>query len=254
MLLPSLILSRSLRQFHKRNQSAQPPLFVELGAYNGITYSNTLMLEKCCSWSGVLLEANPFNFEQLNTTNRNATKVHSAVCDRNANGTVAFSATGGVFAGMVEVLGKTARRHAKGLTRVPCDTLTNLLERAHVHFVDFLSLDVEGSEELVLNNTNLHQIGFMVMEESAGATSKALQRMNRALSRAGLVKADMGKLSTPSRSSVWGRAGTTFVPVAAPYERPSLRAALVKASSIYDEATQSGGRHAQKRSEPRPLR
>ena len=34
-------------------------VFVELGAYDGITSSNTLVLEKCHGWRGVLIEGKP---------------------------------------------------------------------------------------------------------------------------------------------------------------------------------------------------
>ena len=36
--------------------------FVEIGAYDGETGSNTLFLEKHKSWDGLLIEANPLTF------------------------------------------------------------------------------------------------------------------------------------------------------------------------------------------------
>ena len=52
--------------------------FVELGALNGHTYSNTLMLERCFNFTGLLIEANPHNFARLNSSRRAAAKVHWA--------------------------------------------------------------------------------------------------------------------------------------------------------------------------------
>ena len=42
-----------------------PGSFVELGAFTGIQFSNSLMLERCFGWDGVLVEGSPSNFAQL---------------------------------------------------------------------------------------------------------------------------------------------------------------------------------------------
>ena len=39
--------------------------FVELGALDGKTLSNTYMLERCFGWHGLLIEGSPQNFEKL---------------------------------------------------------------------------------------------------------------------------------------------------------------------------------------------
>lgn len=57
--------------------------FVELGALDGHTYSNTRVLNKCRGWSGLLLEANLQNYVKLltNLDRENVKVVHSAVCE-----------------------------------------------------------------------------------------------------------------------------------------------------------------------------
>ena len=39
--------------------------FVDVGAYDGITLSNTFILEKHLGWSGICIEPNPEAFEKL---------------------------------------------------------------------------------------------------------------------------------------------------------------------------------------------
>lgn len=134
--------------------------FVELGAFDGVVNSNTIMLERCYGWRGLLIEASPTNFAKLDKlSNRSATKVHSAVCkgatgDDAAGGFVEFSAAGDQFGGELELL-PNATLHSHRLarfnlrsntTRVPCAPLRTLMARAAVPEVDFLSLDVEGAE------------------------------------------------------------------------------------------------------------
>ena len=72
-----------------------PGTFVEMGALDGLTYSNTLVLERCFNWTGVLLEANPANYAKLLRSKRanNAKLVHAAVCKEGEH--VEISAQGG---------------------------------------------------------------------------------------------------------------------------------------------------------------
>ncbi|KOX67975.1 hypothetical protein WN51_08011 [Melipona quadrifasciata] len=46
--------------------------FVECGAYDGETRSNTLALERYLGWDGLLIEADPINFSNMMDKNRNA--------------------------------------------------------------------------------------------------------------------------------------------------------------------------------------
>ena len=54
MLLPTLL-----------STSDGPGYFVELGALDGVHYSNTLMLERCWRWDGLLIEANPNSYQNM---------------------------------------------------------------------------------------------------------------------------------------------------------------------------------------------
>jgi hypothetical protein len=76
--------------------------FVEIGALDGFTFSNTLMLERCFGWRGVLIEANPLNFAKLNASGRPSVKVQSAVCEADKDPSVVeFTVDGGPVAGQV---------------------------------------------------------------------------------------------------------------------------------------------------------
>ena len=109
--------------------SAQSPslggTFVELGALDGVTGSNTYALEKCLNWRGLLIEANPESYAKLQVSGRKAAKVHSAVCPR--PGYVNVTAHGSVFAGMPSEMSAAyirswgrhiPQRHA--VVEVPC--------------------------------------------------------------------------------------------------------------------------------------
>ena len=105
--------------------------FVELGALDGLTGSNTYALEKCLNWTGLLIEANPESYAKLQVSGRSAVRVHSAVCRR--PGYVNVTAHGGVFAGMPSEMSaayiRSWGRHipqCHAVVEVPCCSLTSL--------------------------------------------------------------------------------------------------------------------------------
>ena len=58
------------------------PASVEIGALDGLLYSNTLMLEKCLGWRGLLIEGNPTNAAKLLRAGRlNSVLETKAVCN-----------------------------------------------------------------------------------------------------------------------------------------------------------------------------
>lgn len=58
--------------------------FLEMGAYDGLRSSNSLLLERCFGWHGLLVEASPTNFEYLRRAvadgRRSSAIVHTAAC------------------------------------------------------------------------------------------------------------------------------------------------------------------------------
>ena len=120
--------------------------FVELGALDGMSMSNTYMLERCFSWRGLLVEANPANYAKLAASPRNVTKRHAAVCagDGSAGATVRMSIAGDNYAAMADLVDTKRKRHVgDGVVEVGCRSLTQLMREAGLHHgATFLSLDV----------------------------------------------------------------------------------------------------------------
>ena len=161
-----------------------------LGAYNGINGSNTLLLERCCNWTGTLIEANPENFAALQSSNRTSVKIHRAVCS-GAPSFVNMSLGGGLFAGMPEVRARSLRkrRWARQHVLVPCNSLRHILSDAgQMERIDFLSLDVEGAEEIVLDTVNASRFSVILLEHTS-LTSEALDRVHTTLLHAGHARA-----------------------------------------------------------------
>jgi hypothetical protein len=56
--------------------------FVEVGAYDGEFFSNTLIMEVEYGWTGVLIESVPQYYKNLLTKNRRACIVNACVSDK----------------------------------------------------------------------------------------------------------------------------------------------------------------------------
>ena len=195
-LLPTLMSVMNI-QPHKT------PTFVELGALDGVTISNSLRLEHCFRWHGLLIEANPNNFGQLlNHSGRRVSLRHSAVCA--TRGHVNFSVQAGPTAGEIGVMTRqhteTWKINTDRTVRVPCQSLASLMVEAALTqridgverpTADFLSLDVEGAEAKVLETIDPAAFRVMMIESKyqsteVAPTSSTDARVHELATRAGM--------------------------------------------------------------------
>lgn len=117
---------------HKRNG-----YFMDIGAYDGIKLSNTYYLEKEMEWDGVCIEPAKGAFLKL-MNNRSCLNIRSAVS--NSDGYAEF-----LEEGMIGRLTEGADQTIK------TQTLRTIINSFNLpRFVDYVSLDVEGSEYDVL--------------------------------------------------------------------------------------------------------
>jgi len=150
--------------------------FVELGAFDGISQSNSLHFEEK-GWRGVLIEPVPSSFEACRK-NRPLARVFNCAC-------VPFGQEGPVTINdvglMSTIQGAMGARepewlergagfagHAPVATQVPGRTLTAVLDEAGIQRVDLLLLDVEGFEIPVLNGLAFDRLAptWIVAEDS----------------------------------------------------------------------------------------
>ena len=125
-------------------------VYLEMGALDGITYSNTKFFEETLGWSGTLIEASPVFFKTLEKNRPNNRLFHNAVCSERKM--ITFSgnnAEAGIRAHMSDAHIK--RNNFGGATsQVQCERLSVLLKG--VSNIDLWSLDVEGAEYDVLQS------------------------------------------------------------------------------------------------------
>lgn len=123
----------------------RPGFFLEIGANDGFTFSNTVYLEKEFGWKGILVEANPRYMTSL-SARKNSVIVNKAVSAQ--RGQVAFI-DAGLYGGLESSLDRSHERHTHGAARITieCMALQEILDVTSAPSrVDFVSVDVEGSE------------------------------------------------------------------------------------------------------------
>ena len=123
--------------------------FLDVGAHDGLTISNTYLLERRYGWTGLCVEANPTTFQKL-VRNRRCHCLN--VCLDRDEGEVEF-ALRDVLGGIVDPALDNRASAGMGapIIRVKTVPLQKLLkEHAAPQIIDYLSIDIEGAEERVL--------------------------------------------------------------------------------------------------------
>jgi FkbM family methyltransferase len=142
--------------------------FVEVGVGDGITYSNTLMLERDFGWRGILAEPAAM-FHNAILGSRKSTLDWRAVSSETGNVLVfEQNNTVGELSGLA---GTRTRRGKQALSTYNVETirLDELLdEKGAPDEIDYISIDTEGSELSVLSGLSLakRKVWFFTIEHN----------------------------------------------------------------------------------------
>jgi FkbM family methyltransferase len=142
--------------------------FLDVGAYDGKDLSNTYLLEKEYSWRGICFEPLKEAFEKLRAC-RDCVCIEKAVYNE-SHKKMKFSSCN-VLSGLTDCLDKYP--WVKDSTSYEVETIRlddALLENGKIvpHFIDYMSLDTEGTEYDILQSFdfNNYRIGYMTIEHN----------------------------------------------------------------------------------------
>lgn len=146
------------RHFSKLNRAG---VYVDIAANDATDISNTYFMDRCLGWRGVCAEANAKYFEKL-FRERSCLIVPTCVSDTDGN-IVRFgmrSASGGI---VDTYKGDSAMLESGSVETLRCTSLKSVFERTALRKIDYLSLDVEGHELLVLKGIDWSDIRINVI-------------------------------------------------------------------------------------------
>jgi FkbM family methyltransferase len=157
----------------------RPGYFVECGANDGYTQSNTYYLSRFRGWKGLLVEPIPMLYELCRSFRPESTVVNCALgAEDGGTATMVYSdlmsTTIGARATAEADLEYASQnrpfvaRDGNFLVNVPVRTLSSLLDEVRIDRVDLLVLDVEGFELQVLAGIdfNRHRLSHILIETS----------------------------------------------------------------------------------------
>jgi len=134
--------------------------FVDIGAYDGITWSNSLLLEESFNWRGVCIEANPIAYQKLFKCRKNKT-FNYAISNEEKDMTFwAISGYCEMLSGFkelydekhIERIKSQIDKHGGRINEinVKSKSLQNILDSISINKVNYLSIDTEGAELSIL--------------------------------------------------------------------------------------------------------
>ena len=146
--------------------------FVEIGANDGIYFSNTYLLEKEYQWKGICAEPIPESFDLLCKNRPNSFCCDMAVYDESGK-EVSFDIANNfnLLSGIAEHIDCHKQTVECNKTTIHKTTisLNDLLEKYNApSFIDYLSLDTEGSEYKILQTFNFQKyvVGLIDVEHN----------------------------------------------------------------------------------------
>ena len=156
-----------------------PGFFLEIGADDGVRFSNCKFFEDTLNWNGIAIEARKEAYDNL-VTNWKCICLHSILSDIEEN--TQFLDIKGYGLGLSGLVNKYDPRHVARINQeiqnpnnkgqqtidVKTDKLNNILDKYNVKYIDFLSIDTEGSELDILRTVdfNKYYINVITIEDN----------------------------------------------------------------------------------------
>jgi len=152
-------------EFYKEKKNG---FFVEIGASDGLNLSNTYLLEKSFDWKGICVEPIPNNYKKLIINRKNSICCDNAVYNE-SNLIVPFDIANNadLLSGISSNIDahKDAVNANKTTIDVTTISLNDLLDKNNApNFIEYLSLDTEGSEYEILKTFNFNKYIFGLID------------------------------------------------------------------------------------------
>ncbi|KAL3918344.1 MAG: hypothetical protein SGILL_004285, partial [Bacillariaceae sp.] len=147
--------------------------YIEMGALDGLQFSNSYLFNKELEWSGVLIELSPRDYEKLKINRPNDMTINAAVCDERKKIHYLTRKGRGAVEGIYEFMPESFRNQwwpgvsletpSNSIAEIDCIPMSDILDESPYNYFDFYSLDVEGAEYEVLKSIDFDKYAFGIL-------------------------------------------------------------------------------------------
>lgn len=129
-------------------------VYLDVGAHDGVKRSNTVSFE-VAGWKGMCIEPHPFYFAKCRYHRPKAIVVHAAAASADKENVPFYTTEFGALSTLNKEMGPFFKEHFNCFSsfkevKVPTRKVDTLLAQHKFTHLDFVSIDVEGSEMEVL--------------------------------------------------------------------------------------------------------
>ena len=147
-------------------------IFMDIGSYDGVNFSNTFYLEKELGWSGICVEPNPIVYKQL-ISNRTCVCINACISDTaGSQEFIAVTGYGSMLSGIRAFIdeqhmitidkGISTFGGSKTIINVDSLSIKTILDTHFLPIIDYCNIDVEGAEMAVLKSIDFSKVTIKV--------------------------------------------------------------------------------------------
>ena len=151
-----------IKLFHKNKKG----IYLDVGCFHPIRQNNTYLMYKL-GWKGINIDLNPLSIDLFNVARPNDINICAPVSNKKSTETVYFDHS-------LSPLNTISKEHifflqkAFGLNKlekrkIKTFTLSSLLKKNKIRKIDFMNIDIEGSELKVLKTINFNYFDIKVI-------------------------------------------------------------------------------------------
>lgn len=148
-------------------------VFLDIGANDGVSFSNSYFFEKVLGWKGICFEPLKTAFEKLEQC-RSSVNINACAADEDKMDCfLSISGYGEMLSGLkskyderhLQRIAETVQLHGGSIedVEVRCYDINKILEKYGYQSIDFISIDTEGNELEILKAINFDKIHVKVI-------------------------------------------------------------------------------------------
>ena len=151
-----------IKLFHKNKKG----IYLDVGCFHPIRQNNTYLMYKL-GWRGINIDLNPLSIELFNVARANDINICAALSSKKSTETVYFdhslSSLNTISKEHILFLKKAFGLNKLQKRKIKTITLTNILKKNKIRKIDFMNIDIEGSELKVLKTINFNYFDIKVI-------------------------------------------------------------------------------------------